>query len=65
MKDLIPTILKILDLIPMKGYRNLIFFGLTLVTAGLGYFGVIKPDISAPTITGLIGLTGYFAAKHE
>ena len=65
MKDLLPTILKVLDILPLKGYRNLVFLGLTAVTVALGQFGVLKPDVVSIAIPGLIGLTGYYAAKHE
>lgn len=65
MKNLIPTLLKILDLIPLKGYRTLTFFGLTAATLALGHFNVLKPDVVDPLVTGLVGALGYFAGKHE
>lgn len=64
-KSLIPTILKVLDIIPLKGYRTVVFTGLAAVTLGLGSFGVLDKDTADLVVAGLLAPIGYFAAKHE
>lgn len=64
MKDLLPAVLKVLDVIPFNGYRNAIFFVLTGVVALLGHMGKIPKGYEDVLVPGLIGLTGYFAGKH-
>jgi len=65
MKSLIPAILKVLDLVPFKGYRNLVFTGLLAVNMALQQFGVVPEDLSNTISVGLLPMITYFAAKHE
>lgn len=66
MKNIIPAILSLLDkLVPMKGYRNIIFFGLTVVSYTLGHLKVIPAEYADAATAGLLALTGYYAGAHK
>lgn len=65
MKDLIPTLIKILDIIPFKGYRTLAFSGLLTVAIGLGATGVISKENADIVAYALVPMITYFAGSHK
>ena len=62
--NLIPGIVKVLDLIPFKGWRTVVFGGLLIVNLALEQLKVLPADISTIITTSLLPLITYFAAKH-
>lgn len=66
LKDIIPTILGVLDkFVPAKGYRNIIFGVLFAVALGLQSYGVLPEDVAKVLVPGLLALTTYMAGAHE
>ena len=63
--NIIPLVLKVLDFIPMKGYRNIIFGSLFVLDLVLGKTGVISEDTASTIAITLAPLITYFAAKHD
>lgn len=65
MKDLIPTIIKILDVIPFKGYRTLFFSAALVIVVGLGATGVVSKDNVDTIAYSIVPLITYFAGSHK
>jgi len=65
MKDLIPTLIKILDVIPFKGYRTLFFSAALAIVIGLGATGVVSKEHVDTIAYSIVPLITYFAGSHK
>jgi len=63
--EVMPTVMKLLDMVPFKGFRNVVAWVAAAAVGVLSLYGKISPAASSALLAVLLPAAGYYSGVHE